>query len=124
MLNIKDNNLLIICPNEEKMKLLDSFSSEDKLYNIKFMTKKEFVDNYYYKYNDDAIFYLMNKYNYNIDVCKVYLNNLYVIDINKEYNSDKLNFLKNLKQELIDNNLLIFNRAFKNIIKDKKIIVT
>ncbi|MBE6157281.1 MAG: hypothetical protein E7160_00585 [Firmicutes bacterium] len=123
MLDIKDNNLLIICPNEEKMKLLDSFNSDNKLYNIKFMTKKEFIDNYYYKYTDEAIFYLMNKYNYDIDVCKVYLNNLYVIDIDKEYISPKLNFLKELKKELIYNKLLIFNKAFKNIIKDKKIIV-
>ena len=65
----------------------------------------------------------MNKYNYNIDVCKVYLNNLYVIDINKEYKSNKLIFLKELKKELIENNLLLFNNNFKRYIENKEIII-
>ena len=114
---------LIVCPNEEKIKLLLNLSKDKELHSIKFMTKNEYLNNYYFTYNDDAIYYLMNKYNYNIDVCKVYLNNLYVIDINKEYNSSKLRFLKDLKKELIDNNLLIFNNGFKEYLKDKEIIV-
>ena len=114
---------LIICPNEEKNKILLSLSKEKEIYPIKFMTKKEYIDNYYFSYSDDTIYYLMKKYDLNIDVCKVYLNNLYVIDIDKDYSSLKLNFLKELKKELIDNNLLVFNNGFKEYLKDKKIIV-
>lgn len=114
---------LIICPNEEKLKILLELNNSKELNPIKFMTKSEFFNNYYFSYNDETIYYLMKKYHFNIDVCKVYLNNLYVIDINKEYKSDKLNFLKNLKKELIDNNLLIFNNGFKEYLKDKEIIV-
>ena len=33
---IKDN-LLIICPNEQKIKILEELSKEDKLYDIKFL---------------------------------------------------------------------------------------
>ena len=114
---------LIICPNEEKLKILLALNNDKEIYNIKFMTKNEFFNNYYFSYTDDTIYYLIKKYNYNIDVCKVYLSNLYVIDIDKEYNSSKLNFLKELKKELIDNNLLVFNNGFKEYIKDKEIIV-
>lgn len=114
---------IIICPNEEKMKILLSVSKDNKLYSIKFMTKDEYINNYYFSYNDDTIYYLMKKYNLNIDVCKVYLNNLYVIDINKDYSSSKLNFLKELKKELIENNLLVFNNGFKEYLKDKDIEV-
>lgn len=114
---------LIICPNEEKLKILLELNNSKELNPIKFMTKNEFFNNYYFSYNDETIYYLMKKYHFNIDVCKVYINNLYVIDINKEYKSDKLNFLKNLKKELIDNNLLIFNNGFKEYLKDKEIIV-
>ena len=114
---------LIICPNEEKLKILLELNNSKELNPIKFMTKNEFFNNYYFSYNDETIYYLMEKYHFNIDVCKVYLNNLYVIDINKEYKSDKLNFLKDLKKELIDNNLLIFNNGFKEYLKDKEIIV-
>ena len=114
---------LIICPNEEKLKILLSFNNDKELHNTKFMTKNEFFNNYYFSYNDDTIYYLMKKYNYNIDVCKVYLNNLFVIDIDKEYSSSKLSFLKNIKKELIDNNLLIFNNGFNEYLKNKEIII-
>ncbi len=118
-----EKSKLIICPNEEKLKILLSFNKNKKFYPIKFMTKKEYLDNYYFSYDDEAIYYLMKKYDLNIDVCKVYLNNLYVIDINKEYTSSKLNFLKELKIDLINNNLLSFNDGFKNYLKDKDIEV-
>ncbi|MBQ2640154.1 MAG: PD-(D/E)XK nuclease family protein [Bacilli bacterium] len=121
MVNSKDD-LLIVCPSEEKLKILDSIN-KDKLYNIKFMTKKEFLDSYYFKYDLKTIYYLINKYNYDIDVVKVYLDNLYFVDENKNYNNSKLNFLKELKRELIDNNLLIFNKAFRNSISKYDIVV-
>ena len=123
MNEFKKENLLIICPNEEKMKILDELSNDNKLYNIKFMTKQEFKNNYYFNYTEKTLYYLLNKYNYNLDVAKVYLNNLYVIDQTKNYNSPKLKFLSNLKQELLENNLLEINPNFKNYIKEKTIIV-
>jgi len=119
----KNEQLLIICPTEEKMKILTSFEDDKSIYNIKFMTIDEFKNNYFFSYDEKTIYYLMNKYNYNIDVCKVYLNNIYPIDITKTYESEKLQFLRNLKQELIDNELLYFNNMFKNYIKNKKIII-
>ena len=114
---------IIICPNEEKMNILDKYSNDEKLYNIKFMTKQEYIDNYYYSYDERALEYLMNKYDYNLDVCKVYLSNLYVIDITKDYKNNKLKLLKNIKKELLDNNLLEENKAFKDYLNNKEIIV-
>ena len=114
---------IIICPNEEKLNILNRLNNINELHTIKFMTKNEFINNYYFSYDSKTIYYLMNKYKLNIDVVKVYLNNLYFIDINKEYKNNKLVFLKNIKQELIDNNLLFFNNIFKEYIKDKEIEV-
>ena len=119
---IKDN-LLIICPNEEKIKILDYLSKENKLYDIKFMTKEEYKKNYYFDYTEKTLYYLLKKYNFNLDVAKVYLNNLYVIDETKEYKSPKLKFLKDLKIELKENNLLEENKNFKNYISTKNILV-
>ena len=116
-------NKIIICPNEEKLNILNKLSINNTLHNYKFMTINEFIDNYYFTYNNDALYYLMNKYNYDIDVCKVYLSNLYYIDINKKYKNKKLSLLQQLKQELINNNLLVFNNAFKAYIKGKEIEV-
>lgn len=117
------DNLLIICPNEEKIKILEHLSKEDKLYDIKFMTKEEYKNNYYFNYNETTLYYLLNKYNFNLDVAKVYLKNLYVIDEKKDYQSPKLNFLKDMKIELQENNLLEINPNFRNYIKRKNIIV-
>lgn len=118
----KDNSL-IICPSSTKMHILTSQLKETKLNNIKFMTKEEFKNNYFYSYDDETLYYLLKKYNYNLDVAKIYLKNLYVIDENKDYKNPKLVFLKNLKIELLKENLLKQNKSFKEFIKNKNIIV-
>ena len=110
---------LIICNNSIKKKLL---SESNTLINRKFMTMKELINSYYFSYDDNAIYYLMNKYGYKYDVALVYLNNLIYIE-DKEYNSDKLNFLSKLKKELDMNNLLIYDNYFKEYIKNKDIII-
>lgn len=120
---IYQNNALIVCPNATKIKILNEQMQDDKLYNIKFMTKEEFKNNYFYSYDDETLYYLLKKYNYNLDVAKIYLKNLYVIDENKDYKNPKLVFLKNLKIELLKENLLKQNKSFKEFIKNKNIIV-
>ena len=123
MTELVQENLLIICPNEEKMKILDKISKEEKIYDIKFMTKEEYKKNYFFNYDEKSLYYLLNKYKLNLDVAKVYLKNLYVIDENKEYKSPKLKFLKDLKIELNENNLLEVNPSFKDYINKKNILV-
>ena len=118
-----ENNMLVICPNEEKIKILHTLEQQNKLYNIKFMTKQEYLNNYFFTYQDNAILYLMKKYHYKVDVCKVYLKYLYVIDENKIYQNKKINFLQKLKKELIQENLLEYNPAFKEYLKNKKKVV-
>lgn len=120
---IYQNNTLIVCPNATKIKILNEQMQDDKLYNIKFMTKEEFKNNYFYSYDDETLYYLLKKYNYNLDVAKIYLKNLYVIDENKDYKNPKLVFLKNLKIELLKENLLKQNKSFKEFIKNKNIVV-
>ena len=110
---------LIICNNSIKKKLLNESNT---LINRKFMTMKELINSYYFSYDDETIFYLMDKYKYKYNVAKVYLDNLIYIE-DKVYNSDKLNFLVRLKKELDLNNLLIYDNYFKEYIKNKDIII-
>ena len=114
---------IIVCPNDVKIKILEDNSKNNDLVNIKFMTKKEFIDNYSFSYDDKTLYYLMDKYHFNLDVCRVYLSNLYGIDVEEDYSNNKLIFLRDLKKELIENKLLYFNPAFSEYLKDKEIEV-
>ena len=121
---IKDiqDNTLIICEENCKIKILKELTNNSLFLNIKIMSKKEFFQEYLFKYNEETISYLSNKYNYKVDIVKMYLNNLYFLE-DKEYSSDKLNFLVKLKKELIENNLLIFNDNFQDYLKKYNILV-
>lgn len=116
------NNTLIVCPTAVKMRILNSLSEKKDLYNLKFMTKEEFKNNYYFSYDEKALFYLMHKYNLNLDVAKVYVNNLYAIDTKKNYQNQKLKFLKELKIELQQEGLLKTNPTFKKYLSAKNIM--
>lgn len=122
MLKLEDN-MLIICPNEEKLRILATLEPDQKLLNLKFMTKEEYLKNYFFTYTDEAILYLMKKYHYNVDVCKIYLKYLYVIDDTKKYQNPKLNFLANLKEELEKENLFEYHPNIKKYLANKKKIV-
>lgn len=111
---------LVICNNNTKKYILN-YLNDKELININFMSMKEFIDNYYFKYNEKAILYLMNKYNYKYDVCCEYLKNLYYIE-DKNYPSNKLNKLVDIKRELDEQELLIYNPLFIDYLKTKEII--
>lgn len=107
---IKDN-IIIITPNIIKKKILLKLSDEKKMLNIKFMELKEFIDSATFKYNEEAIYFLMNKYGYKYEVSKVYLDNI-------KYEIDKLS---KIKKELEDNNLLIKDNNISLFLKNKEI---
>ena len=109
---------LIVCPNDIKMKLLSEANEKNVLLDVKFMTKIEYLNKYYFSYDERALYRLMDKYNLHIDVAKVYLKYLYIIDEKKEYSNDKLNFLKELKLDLINNNLLEYSKSFNNYLSN------
>lgn len=118
MKNLKDNTLLII-PTHLKETILLSFC--DELKNIKIMTDNEFIRSYYFDYDLETIYYLMNKYKLKYEVVLIYLKNLYYVE-NKEYSNDKLNKLVEIKKELDERNLLKYKPLFLNKLKSMNIV--
>lgn len=118
MKNLKDNALLII-PNHLKETILLSFC--DELKNIKIMTESEFLKKYYFDYDLETIYYLMNKYKLKYEVVLIYLKNLYYVE-NKEYSNEKLNKLVEIKKELEEHNLLKYKPLFLNKLKSMNIV--
>ncbi len=118
MKNLKDNTLLII-PTHLKETILLSFC--DELKNIKIMTDNEFIRSYYFDYDLETIYYLMNKYKLKYEVVLIYLKNLYYVE-NKEYSNEKLNKLVEIKKELEEHNLLKYKPLFLNKLKSMNIV--
>ena len=80
----------------------------------KVLTKKEFINKYYYNY-EDSILKIMNDYNKNYEVAKEMFK--YLVFTNE--NNAKTEKLKNLLK--IKNNL-IENKSFKNYVKEQELI--
>ena len=113
---------IIVCPSSIKKRVLKEIDKKDKLINVKIYSLEELKRLVFFDYDINAILYLMDKYHYSYDVSKYYINNLYFVE-DKSYKNEKLDFLVNIKKELIDNNLLIFNKMFKNTYKNTKFLV-
>ena len=117
-----DNSIYIV-PNSLKLKLLDLLSKDRNIYNITFISLEELEKHYFFDIKEEALLYLLDKTNENIDVLKLMLKNLYKIDITKEYKETKLNNLKNLYFDLKDNNYLIFDKGYSDYLLTKNIFI-
>ena len=122
MLDRFENDTLVICPNSYKKKLLASFYNEKKIINVSFMTIEEYKKNYFFDYDYKAIKYLMDKHGYSVNNAKEIIENIYYVE-DKEYGIQKLDDLVKYKKELIQNNLLIFNKLFNKYLNNKKVLV-
>ena len=117
-----DNSIYVV-PNSLKLKLLDLLSKDRNIYNITFISLEELEKHYFFDIKEEALLYLLDKTNENIDVLKLMLKNLYKIDITKEYRETKLNNLKNLYFDLKDNNYLIFDKGYSDYLLTKNIFI-
>lgn len=110
--------ILIICNKYTKEDILKI----NKLLKIKIMNREEFLENYFFSYDEEVILFIINKYKVKYEIAKEYLLNLYYIE-DKIYNNEKLDFLVSLKKELDNNSLLKYNNYFKDYLKRTKIII-
>lgn len=103
-----------------KMRLLDVLSKEKRFNNNKFYSFRKLKKKLIFDYNNKTIEYVMNKYNVNINIAKIYLENLYFL---KDLEDNKVKFLNALKKDLDENNLLIYNKEFRKYLENKDITV-
>lgn len=114
-----ENDSIIICNNSYKNQILKSIN---KLINIKFYTMDEFKKKYIFDYDYNTILYIINKYNVKYSIALLYINNLYYIE-NNDYEYGRLKFLFELKNDLLEHNLLIIDNHFRKSISNKSIII-
>lgn len=114
-----NKNSVIIIKDELKSNLLKEFSSN--LNNIKIITLRELRKMFYFDYNDQTIYYLMNKYEYCLEVAKMYIDRMYEV-CEYSFNSTKIQKIIDLKRELDENKLLIYSDCFKDYLRTKNVI--
>ena len=113
---------IIICEDSYKKSILAKMTQSHTFSDVKFYPKKEFFQEYFFTYNEETIAYVVKKLNVKVSIAKMYLQNLFFLE-DKEYRHSKLQFLKNLKEDLDQKKLLIYNPLFKDYLNDKKIKV-
>lgn len=118
---IIDNDIIIITLDNAKDSVIKYINSKDKLYNIKVYSKSELLKNIYFSYDEKTINYLINSKNINYDTALMYIKSMYYLKNNSVFDNEKLNFLYNLKMELLDKKLIYVDNLFLNNINNKKI---
>ena len=123
ILNYIQNKQIIICENNYKEYILKKLSENKTFLDVLFFTKHEFFSRYLFRFDERSIHYLVEKYNYKVNIAKMYLNNLYYIDESIEYNNYKLKHLVKLKEELTNENKLFYDHLFKEFVSNYQILV-
>ena len=105
---------LYITDNKNKLYLLNKLRTNNDLSSL-VMSITELKKLLYFNYNLETIFYIVSKYHVTNEIAKTYLENMYYL--NKTSDNEKITFLNNLKNELEENNLLIFKPLFLSWLK-------
>lgn len=111
------NNKIVILNDYDKKSFIKKI---DKLINVKVITLSELKRKYYFDYDNKAIYFVSNKYNCIPEIAKIYIENIYYL---KDIDNEKINFLKDIKNDLDTNNLLTYNNLFKEFLKGKEIVL-
>ncbi len=120
--NIMCDNSILIVPKNSKEKMIQAISSLPSFYAYKIIDDASLKESLFFSYDMNAIHYLVKKYNYKPENAIQYIESMYYIQ-DKNYQNPTLNFIRDLKKELIQNHLLKQDTYFKNTLKNKKIIV-
>lgn len=117
-MKIKDNSIVLV--NSCNKKNLIKKISEYDLTDIKVMTFNEFKSKLIFSYDERAIYEVMKKEHVSYGIAKKYIDNLYWLE---DIKSKKIQKLLEIKEYLMNDNLITSNDLFKEMLKNKNIYV-
>lgn len=117
-MKIKENSLIII-ENGTKEQFIKEFRQTHPLFAATVLELDEFQKKYYFDYTTEAVFYIHKKYRVIKEIAEIYLENIYFLK--EDIDTPKTTFLKNLKIDLEQNGLLLYDEQFRTYLKDKDI---
>ena len=110
---------IILAPRYLHKSILREYRKNDLFCDVKLVSKEELQKYCYPSFKDDALIYLMEKHDYNYEVCKTLLE--YMPFINREIHNFKMDELVSLYDELASHDLLIAPIKNKNIYSEEYI---
>ncbi len=108
---------LIIAPRSMHQSLIEVENHQDGFYDVKMMTKEELIEDYFGRFDHQAIIETMLAKRINYDSARAIVDILPFID--KKYGIAKLDELFDLRKLLEEKNLLIKNEYLAIALKDK-----
>ena len=100
-----ENKCCYIVSNQQKKEILKDLYKQRKILDIKVLTLQEILNKIEFSYSSKAIYYLINKYNFNYELALNLLKSMKYIK-EKKYEIEKLDYLVKLKKELKENDLI------------------
>lgn len=120
------NNSIVIANHNTQKDILKQMSYEKQLINIKLITLDDIYDEITFKITKKLIYYVVKNYNVIYNVALKYLQSLkevFLIELIDETNK-KIKFLKDLKEDLINNSLIEIKKdKVINYYKNKRIVL-
>ncbi|MDD3241846.1 MAG: PD-(D/E)XK nuclease family protein [Bacilli bacterium] len=116
------NKTMYIVPNHIKKNIIEKINNYQTLVQYKVISIEEFLKNYLFDYEEEALYKIVKEFNLLVPTAKEYLDNLIYIE-DKTYNNKKLDLMVTIKNYLKDNNLIKENFLFKELLKEYKIEV-
>lgn len=102
---------ILLVPDNIKNEVIKKVREGYYQHSIKFMSLTSFKKKVIFDYDEKTLYYVMKKFNLSYDTALLYLDNLYYIDDNM--NTPKMKKLIEIKDYLDSNNLLYYDKRFK-----------
>ncbi len=118
---LKEKNL-ILSPKVYHSKLKKEINQLSNLISYKIMDWQEFLENYFFSYSKQTIYFVMKEKQVGYEIALEYLDSLYYLE-DKVYSSQKLNELVALKKQLFQENLLKQNPFFTTYLKNTTVLI-
>lgn len=115
-----EDNIIIVCTNFMKKKIINYITKNRLIYNIKYMTLSELMDTLTFNIDNKTIYSVMKEFNLSYKNAQMYLSNIKYLGYEEAYD-ERIKFIEDIKSFCLKNNLLYFNNFLKKKIVGKKV---
>lgn len=119
--NFLKDNIVVVCSNQIKLNIIDYCLKNKLLFNIKYISLNELIDILMYSYDEKTIVSVMDEFNLNFKLAKMYLSNIKYCDF--ECSDNRILFLKQIIDFCKKNNLFESNELLTKNILSKEIFI-